>query len=195
MGVVHEGAGAACHKFIDKGFASRNRGLVEPAHPVHAVGQALAVPVDGGVLGQAVGDEDAHAVALDHFDGGPGALAVVAPHVHHEAGRHLTHYGLGHQVELFHARVHAPGGGPAVECDHGVVGAARGWVQWRCGVGAGLHGGLGQRSHGHAADGSCGHSRGRAGEEIAAVHVSGLEGLLWLRYQMPSLARRPVRCL
>jgi hypothetical protein len=43
------------------------------------------VPVDAGVLGQPVGDEQAHPVALHHLDGGPGALAVVAPQMGLEA--------------------------------------------------------------------------------------------------------------
>jgi hypothetical protein len=46
--------------------------LVQAGDAVHAVGQALAVPVDAGELGQLVGDEDAHAVAFDHLDGRPG---------------------------------------------------------------------------------------------------------------------------
>ena len=84
--VVHEGARAACHEFVHLGLADRNRFLGQARHAVHAVGQALAVPVDAGVLGQFVGDEDAHAVALNHLNGRARALAVVAPHVDLEAG-------------------------------------------------------------------------------------------------------------
>ena len=57
---------------------------------------------------------------------GPGRLAVVAPQVRLEAGRHLAHHRLGDQVELLDAVVHAPGQRPAVERDHRVVGAAGG---------------------------------------------------------------------
>ena len=194
MRVVHERAGAAGLELVHKGLAHRDGWLVQPAHTVHAVGQALAVPVDGGVLGQAVGDEDAHAVAFHHLNGGAGALAVVAPHVDQKARRHLAHHGLGHQVEFLHAGVHAPGGRPAVERDHRVVRAARGGLQRRRGVGAGLDDGFGQRGQGHAADGGSGHGGGSARKEVAAVHVSDLVGWWRLRRQMPNLARRRAMC-
>jgi len=79
MRVVHEGAGAARDKLINEGLAGLDAGLVQPGNPIHAIGQALAVPVDARVLRQLVGDEDAHAVTFHHFDGRPGRLAVVAP--------------------------------------------------------------------------------------------------------------------
>jgi hypothetical protein len=50
MRVVHEGAGAARHELVDEGLARRDAGLVQAGHAVHAVGQALAVPVDAGEL-------------------------------------------------------------------------------------------------------------------------------------------------
>jgi hypothetical protein len=109
MRVVHEGAGAPRLEFVDIGLAHGNGALVQTAHAVHAAGQTLTVPVNGGVLGQLVGHEDADAVAFDHFDGGSRALAVVTPHVHLEARRNLAHHGLGHQVEFLDAVVHAPG--------------------------------------------------------------------------------------
>ena len=138
MRVVHEGAGPACDELVDEGLARRDAGLGQARDAVHAVGQALAVPVDGGVLGQLVGHEDAHAVALDHFDGGPGRLAVVAPQVRLEARRHFAHHRLGHEVEFLDAVVHAPGAGPAVERDDRVVGAAAVGHERRHGVGLGL---------------------------------------------------------
>ena len=122
--VVHEGAWASSLELIDIGLAHGDGALIQAAYAVHAAGQALAVPVDGGVLRQLVGHEDAHAVALDHLDGGAWALAVVTPHVDLEARRYLPHHRLGYQVELLDAIVHAPGQGPAIERDHRVIGPA-----------------------------------------------------------------------
>ena len=63
------GAGAAGDELIDEGLADRDLFLIEAADPIHAVRQALAVPVDGRVLRQPVGHKNAHAVAFDHFNG------------------------------------------------------------------------------------------------------------------------------
>ena len=52
------------------------------------------------------------------------------------AERELAHHGLGHQVELFDALVHAPGQGPAIERHHGVVGLVGFRRQRRHGVSA-----------------------------------------------------------
>ncbi len=90
-------------EFVDEGLARLDLRLGQAADAVHAVGQQDAVPVHGGVLGQLVGDEDAHAVAFDHLDGGAGALAVVAPQVGLDAGRDLAHHGLGDEVEFLDA--------------------------------------------------------------------------------------------
>ena len=46
MGVIHESAGAARDKFINKSFTRRNRGLIQACHAIHAVRQALPMPVD-----------------------------------------------------------------------------------------------------------------------------------------------------
>jgi hypothetical protein len=86
-----------------------NARLVQTGHAVHAIGQALTMPVDAGVFGKLVGDEDSHAVALDDLDGRARALAVVAPQMGLEAGCHLAHHRLGDQVELLDTLVHAPG--------------------------------------------------------------------------------------
>ena len=66
-------------ELVDEGLARRDVRLRQAGDAVHAVRQAQAVPVHGGVLRQPVGDEDAHPVALDHLDGRAGRLAVVAP--------------------------------------------------------------------------------------------------------------------
>ena len=79
------------------------------------------MPVHGGVLGQLVGDEDAHLVALDRLDGRAGRLAVVAPQMRLHAGRDLAHDRLGDEMELLPVAVHAPRQGPAVERDDGLV--------------------------------------------------------------------------
>jgi hypothetical protein len=60
MRVVHEGAGPARDELVDEGLARLDALLRQAGDAVHAVGQALAVPVHAGVLGQLVGDEDAH---------------------------------------------------------------------------------------------------------------------------------------
>lgn len=134
MRVVHEGARTAGREFVGEGLARRDARLGQAGDAVHAVGQALAVPVDGGVLGQAVGDEDAHPIAFHDLDGGARALTIVAPQMGLHAGGHLAHHRLGHEVEFLDALVHAPGQGPAVEGDDRVVGAPSGWLKGRCGV-------------------------------------------------------------
>ncbi len=122
--VVHEGAAFAQLEFIDEGLAGRDLRLRQPAHAVHAVGQDEAVPVHRGVLGQLVGDEQAHAVAFHRFDGGAGAGAVVAPELGRHAGRDFAHHGFSDEVKFLHAVFHAKGQAPAVEGDDRVVGPA-----------------------------------------------------------------------
>ena len=196
--VVHEGAGASRHKLVNPGFAHGDLPLVQASHAVHAIGQALAVPVHGGVLGQFVRHINAHLVALNHLDGRAGTLAVVTPHVDDKARCHFAHHRLGHQVELFHTILHAKGQGPTVQGDHRLVGtpcarhARRG--PRRRGVGAGLNDGLGQGGQCAAADSRSGdsspcHSTGHAAcgghgfmKKISALHgqcpaVLGLVGL------------------
>ena len=56
------------------------------------------MPVDGRVLGELVGDEDANAVAFHGFDGGSGTLAVVAPKVRLHARCQFPHDRFGDQV-------------------------------------------------------------------------------------------------
>ena len=175
MRVVHERAGAACHEFINEGLARTYRRLGQTGYPVHAVGQALAVPVDTRVFGQLVGHENAHAIALDHFDRRSGRLPVVAPEIGLEARRHLPHDRLSHQVKLLHVVVHSPGQGPAIEGDHGVVGPTARRRQRSHGVGCRLKHGLGQCGHRDLAHAGSGQGAGDgtgAAQKIASVcHV------------------------
>ena len=109
MRVVHEGARAFCFELVHEGLAGRDARLRQSGHAIHAVGQALAMPVDAGVLRQPVGDEYTDSVAFDDLDGGARRLAVVAPQIGLHAGRDFAHHGLGDQVEFLDVIVHAPG--------------------------------------------------------------------------------------
>jgi hypothetical protein len=124
--VVHERARFGHDELVGEGLADADVGLGQAAHAVHAVGEKDAVPVNGGVLGQPVGNEYANLVALDTFDRRPRRLAVVAPQVRRHARRELPAHRLGHEVELLPAVVHAPGQRPAVQRDDGVVGPSSG---------------------------------------------------------------------
>ena len=72
MGVIHEGAGFGQIELIDKSLARRDAGVAEAADTVHARGQDQPVPMHRRMLGQAVGDIDAHPVAFDRLNGGAG---------------------------------------------------------------------------------------------------------------------------
>src|SRR6218665_880923 len=76
-----------------------------------------------------------------------------------EALAHLAHDRLGDQVELLHALAHAPGQGPAVQRDDGVVGATGAGQQRRGRGGAALlhrfrNGGQGGARHAGRGDGA-----------------------------------------
>ena len=196
MRVVHESARPARDELVDVGLARWNAGLVQAGDAIHAVGQALAVPVHAGHLRQLVGDKDAHPVPLDDLDRRARALAVVAPQMGLETGGHLAHHRLGHQVELLDAVVHAPGQGPAVERDDRVVGPAGVGHQGRHGVGLGLDDRFGQGGHHHLADrGSrdCSRDGTSAADEIASrnhVIVPGFSAQRQHRGRPPKRGRR-----
>ena len=126
--VVHERARAPRDEFVDEGLARLDLRLVEPADTVHAVRQALAVPVDGRVLGQAVGDEDADLVAFHHLDRRARRLAVVAPQLRDHARGELALDRLGDQVELLPAVLHAKRQAPAIQRDDRTVRPDRRWA-------------------------------------------------------------------
>jgi hypothetical protein len=94
MGVVHKGAALRERVLIDEGLAWRDVRLRQSADAVHARGQDHSVPVDRGVLGKAVGDEDAHLVPLDGLDRRAGRLAVVAPEMRDHSIRDLPDHRL-----------------------------------------------------------------------------------------------------
>src|SRR5450830_1274743 len=117
MRVVHEGAGAPCSEFVDESFTRRDTRLCQTGDAIHAVGQALSVPVYGGVFGQLVGDEDANAIAFDDFNRRAGTLTVVTPQVCLHTWCDFTYHRLSDEVEFLDAVVHPPGQRPAVERD------------------------------------------------------------------------------
>jgi hypothetical protein len=169
--MVHEGARAACHEFVHVRPANRNGLLIQAGDPVHAVRQTLAVPVNRGRFGQPIGHEQAHAVAFDHLDGRPRALAVVTPESGDHTGRDLAFDRFRNQVELLHAIVHAPGCSPAVQRDHRVVGTSLVGHAWRCSLRRGHDGGLGQGGQCNLADPGDGHStQCCATDEIPSIH-------------------------
>ena len=120
MRVIHESPRPPGDELVDEGLASVYGRLRQTRDTIHAIGKTLSVPVDTGFLAQPVGDEDAHAIALDHLNRGSGRLAVVAPESSLHAGRQLALHGLCHQMKLFDALVHPPRQGPAIERDHGM---------------------------------------------------------------------------
>src|SRR5262245_63775562 len=77
--------------------------------------------MNGRVLGQPVGDEDAHLVAFDRLDGRARRLAVVAPQIDLHAGRELAYDWLGHQMEFLPVAIPTPRQRPAVERDHWLI--------------------------------------------------------------------------
>ena len=129
--VVHERPAMLHHEFVRVRLAGLDVRLREPADAVHAIGQPYPAPVNRRVLGQLVGDEDAHSVALDALDGRAGTLAVVAPQIGLHAGRNLADDGFGDQMKLLDAILHAPRECPAVQgYDRVVRPSVRGNQRW-----------------------------------------------------------------
>ena len=119
--VIHEGPALPEHELVDEGLARWDMRLSESADAIHSVGQAHAVPMHGGVLGQFVGYENADLVALDGFDRRTGRLAVVAPQIHLHPRREFTHDRFGYQMKFLPITVHAPRQRPAVQCHDWLV--------------------------------------------------------------------------
>nr|ABZ07606.1 hypothetical protein ALOHA_HF4000ANIW137K11ctg4g7 [uncultured marine microorganism HF4000_ANIW137K11] len=167
--MVHKGAGTLGLELIDKGLAGRDRRLREAAHAVHAVGQALPVPVDAGCLRQAIGDVDAHTIPLHHLDRRPRALAVVTPQMRLHAGRDLPHHGFRHQVELLDAIAHAPGQAPAIQGHHRVKRPAVARRAGHLGFCTAHAGNFRQGRHRHLADRARSYGSRSQPEKITAI--------------------------
>lgn len=77
--VVPEGAGIDRVKLVDECLARADRPLRQVRHAIHTVRQPDAVPVDGGLLVEAVLNENPQALALAHANLRAGDEAIVAP--------------------------------------------------------------------------------------------------------------------
>src|SRR5439155_23013009 len=75
------------------------------------------------VLGQLVGHENAHLVALGAFDRWSGALAVVSPRVGFHARGELADDGFGNEVKLLDTVFHPPWKRASIERYDRVVGS------------------------------------------------------------------------
>ncbi len=183
MRVVHEGAGFGQIELIDKSLARRDARMAEPADAVHARGQDQPVPMHGGMLGQAVGDIDAHPVTLDRLNGGAGGLAVIPPEpCDHPVGQFALHR-FCDEMEFFHTVVHPVRQGPAVERDYGVVIRPRGGAGW----------GLGQRTVHHRGFGQA-HVHGLApcfGGHERCTRSTGPQQLTSVHHLVASLSQCP----
>ena len=157
MRVVHVGAVLAQRELVDIGFAGLDVRLAQATHTIHARGQIDAVPVDGGVLGQAIGHQDAHPIAFVDFDRRPRRAAVVTPALGAGARRKFVFDFFRHQVEFLDPVFHLMGQGPAIQRAH------LGMAAWATGSG------FGQRRGRHGR-----RQRGGAGvqEEITSIHGS-----------------------
>ena len=129
--VIHEGSRALRAELVYERLPGLDGRLIEARHAVHAVGQPLAMPVNASGLGKAIGDEQAHPIALDDLDGRSRRLSVVAPEIGFHPRRDLPHHGLGHQMKFLHSVAQAPGKRPAVERRDRFIGSAAGRHQRR----------------------------------------------------------------
>jgi len=104
--------------------------LIEPRHPIHAVGQALTVPVATLVCsGKRLVTKNPYAITLDNLDGGRRRLTVVTPEMRPHSRSDLADHRFCNQVKFLHAAAHAPTGSvPAVQGCHGAIRDAR-WVE------------------------------------------------------------------
>ena len=107
--VVEIGAVLVQRELVDGLLAGLDRLLGDAVNAVDAVGQFEAVQVQDRRFRQLVVDDDAHAVAFGHFNGGAGHAVVVAPHVHPSVGQELTAGVGGVQVKLLDAVLHYRG--------------------------------------------------------------------------------------
>jgi hypothetical protein len=99
MRVVHVRTVFLERELVLECLARRNRFLRQPIHPVHAVGDTQAVPVDGGGRGEPVCHVDPHTVALHRLDRRPRCAPVVPPALAHQPRGKFVCHGLGDKVE------------------------------------------------------------------------------------------------
>ena len=130
MRVIHVGSGPPEQEFVDKGFSGRDMRLIETTDAVHAVRQALAMPMHCCIFGELVGDVDADLVALDRLDRRAGGLTIIAPEIGIHARRNLAHHGFGDEVEFLPIAIHFPRQGPAVERRDRLVIRPGLWHEW-----------------------------------------------------------------
>ena len=152
VGVIHEGSRAARHEFIDESLTGRDAGLGQSCHTVHAIGNALSVPVNAVYFRKLVGDKNPHSITFHHFDRRSWTLAVVSPKVSLETRGHFPDNGFCDEMKLLDTLIHPPGQGPAVQSDDGVVRHARVGCQRGHGVRPGLNHRFGQTSQRDRAD-------------------------------------------
>ena len=172
--VVHVRAVLAQRELVGPGLAGLDVRLRQPADAVHPAGQQDAVPVDAGVLGQAVRHEDAHAVAFERLDRRTRRRAVVTPGLHPGAGRELVFDLLRDEVELLHAVDAAPGKRTPIERRD----ARSCGIAWRRSRGRRHRGGNERRGSGR-------------GEQCATGQLHGRSSGFRVRGGSPVTGRRP----
>ena len=79
VGVIPEGAGIWHDKFVDEALSGSDRINARQLDAIHLIGDAHAMPVDRGRLGQLVDEPDPDLVALPDADLRPRGGAVIGP--------------------------------------------------------------------------------------------------------------------
>ncbi len=181
--MVHEGARLDEVELVGVGLAGRDGGAAQPVHAVHSRGNDEPVPMHCRGLGQPVGHEDADPVAFHGLDRRAGRGAVVAPEMGDRPLGQLALDGLGDEMELLDAVLHAPGQRPAVQRDDGVVIRARAGRRGGLGARGARQRGLRQGPVRGLRPGLGGHHRGACGtghtgsEQLTSIHHRSVPSL------------------